>query len=86
MTEHPPRANEPNVPLRKGSGQPEPPAGHYPPPGGQNHPPPGEGFSPQGGFPPPPPPMDQYSNQGGYPGPAGLRRPQLSVGSALSYG
>jgi hypothetical protein len=86
MTEYPPRENEPNVPLGKGSGQPEPPAGQYPPPGGQNYPPPGQGFSPQGGFPPPPPPMDQYSAQGGYPGPAGFGPPQLSVGSALSYG
>jgi hypothetical protein len=72
MTEYPPpRDNEPNVPLGKNPGQPEPPGGQYPPPGqyqppaGQGYPPPQGGqYPPQGGF-PPPPQAGQYPPQGG---------------------
>jgi hypothetical protein len=103
MTEYPPpRENEPNVPLGKNPGQPQPTGGQYPPPGGQQYPPPGgqqyqppagQGYPPppqagqyppQGGF-PPPPPAGGFA-QGGYPSAGGFGTPQLSVGSAISYG
>lgn len=77
----------PEDPLRKQSD--EGSAGYPPPPG--SYPPPGAYPPPQGSYPPPgggyPPPPQYGQTPGGFPPPQGFQpAPELSVGSALSYG
>ncbi|HEY9311329.1 hypothetical protein [Williamsia sp.] len=83
MTQNPPPpGNEPNVPLGKNPGQPEPPqGGQYPPPGGYQ--------PPQGGqYPPPPPAGGQYPppQQGGYQPPQGGFPPPPPAGQYAPQG
>jgi hypothetical protein len=92
MTQNPPPpGNEPNVPLGKNPGQPEPPqGGQYPPPGGYQ-PPQGGQYPPppQGGqYPPPPPAGGQYPppQQGGYQPPQGGFPPPPPAGQYAPQG
>lgn len=101
MTQNPPPPeNEPNVPLGKNPGQPEPPqGGQYPPPGGYQPPQGGQYPPPQGGggqYPPPqggggqyPPPQGGYQpppQQGGYQPPQGGFPPPPPAGQYAPQG